>query len=276
MAKNRMIDRFIDVGKEPNKALIPIEGYEKKPLLPLRDAVASIETSIHNLKEMVWTAERNCQSPSDGLTPDESASIHLYTMEWSEGHQSLYTLFNQKLRAEQRNELKSWFSYMKLFFTALYKLLSLKNVVWRGIREDLSQSYKKDCIWWGVSSCTETMDVLEKFVGQSGVRTIFMIECINGKKIKSHSFYKDENEIILMPGTYLRVISKWSPAKDLHMIQLREETPPIQFLASPFDSCSSTDTVPLKKPMTSRPNQPSSQTASSQSYSRSFPILDLY
>ena len=60
--------------------------------------------------------------------------------------------------------------------------------------------YLDDFIWWGASSCTETMKVMEKFVGRSGVRTLFMIECINGKSIKSHSFYKDENEIILMPG----------------------------------------------------------------------------
>ena len=42
------------------KLLTPIEGYEKKPLVSLKEAVAPIDTPIHNLKTMVWTAERNC------------------------------------------------------------------------------------------------------------------------------------------------------------------------------------------------------------------------
>jgi hypothetical protein len=123
----------------------------------------------------------------------------------------------------------------------LYKLPSLKKTIWRGIRGNVSDLYQDDFIWWGVSSCTETMPVMERFIGRSGVRTIFMIDCIHGKAIKSHSFYKDENEIILMPGTYLRVIDKWSPSDDLYMIRLQEATPPYQLVASPFTSSSGAD-----------------------------------
>jgi hypothetical protein len=277
MAEGNVISRFVDAGKEPTKALIPIEGYEEKPLVSLKEAVAPIEPPIHNLKTMVWTAERNCDDPLDGLTCDESASIHLYTMEWSGNHDSLYTLLNQKLRSERRNELKSWFLYLKLFFTALYKLPSIKKVIWRGIRGDVSHLYKKDYIWWGVSSCTESMEIMEKFVGRSGVRTLFMIEAINGKAIQSHSFYKDENEIILMPGTYLRVIGKWSPANDLYIIHLQEETPPCQLVAPPFPSSpSSTDTFLVEKLTISKPIQSKSQAESSQSYGKSFYIFSFF
>jgi hypothetical protein len=220
---------------------------------------------------MVWTAERNSEDPSDGLTSDESASIHLYTMEWPKGHESFYKLLNEKLRCEKRNELISWFSYLKLFFTALYKLPSLKKVIWRGIRGDVSHLYRKDFIWWGVSSCTDTMEVMQKFVGRSGVRTIFMIECIHGKVIKPHSHHKTENEIILMPGTYLRVINKWSPNDDLYMIQLQEETPPCQLVASPFTSSSSSvDTISLNKLTVSQSNPTNSQTASAQLHGKVF------
>jgi hypothetical protein len=70
MAQSNVIDRFTDAGKEPIKTLLPIEGYEKKALVSLKEAVASIETPIRNLNTMVWTAERNCEAPSDGLTPE--------------------------------------------------------------------------------------------------------------------------------------------------------------------------------------------------------------
>jgi len=255
MAQGNVISRFIDAGKEPTRTLTAIEGYERKPLVSLKEAVASIDTPIHNLNRMVWTAERNSEDPEDGLTSDESASIHLYTQEWPEDHVSFYSLLNEKLRSEKRNELKSWYSYLKLFLTALYKLPSLKKVVWRGIRGDVSHLYRKDFIWWGVSSCTETMKVMEKFVGRSGVRTLFMIECMHGKAIQPHSSYKDENEIILMPGTYLRVIDKWSPADGLHIIQLQEDTPPYELLAPPINPSSSVGTLSIQKLTITQPDK---------------------
>jgi hypothetical protein len=276
MAQVNILSRFIDAGEEPTKTLTPIKGYEKKKLVSLEKAVSEIEPPIDDLDTMVWAAKRNSEDAPDGLTSDESASIHLYTMEWPEADQSIYYVLNQKLRSEKRNELISWHSYLKLFFTALYKLPSLKTIIWRGIRGNVSHLYQKDYIWWGVSSCTETMEVMEKFIGRSGVRTVFMIECINGKAIKSHSFYKDENEIILMPGTYLRVIDKWSPAEGLHMIRLKEENPPFPLLASPIDSSSSSsssasvDTLSLKTLTISKPNQSNTQAASAQSYGKIF------
>ena len=128
-------------------------------------------------------------------------------------------------------------------------------------------------IWWGFSSCTETMKVMERFIGRSGVRTIFMIDCINGKAIKSHSFYKDENEILLMPGTYLRVVDKWSPADDLYMIRLQEDIPPYPLVASPFTPSSSTSSVnalPVHALTISSSSQPKHQAASAQSHRKSF------
>lgn len=270
MSQGKILDRFIDADKEPIKTLTPIEGYEKKPLVSLEDAVAEIEPSIHNLKTMVWTAKRNSRNPLDGLTPDESASIHMYTLEWPDEHSSLFSLLNEKLRSEKRNELQSWHLYLKLFLTALHKLPSLKKTIWRGIRGNVIDYYQDDFIWWGVSSCTETMKVMEKFVGRSGVRTLFMIECINGKAIKSHSFYKDENEILLMPGTYLRVMDKWSPANDLYIIHLREEAPPCRLIASPFNQLISEDNMFINKITNDTLNELNDRPQSRQSWGKVF------
>jgi hypothetical protein len=277
MAQGNVASRFLDAAEEPSKTLTPIDGYEKKPLVSLDEAVTQIVPPLHNLSSMVWAANRNSRNPSDGLTSDESASIHLYTMDWPEAHQSVYTLLNKKLRSEQRNDLKSWRHYLKLFLTALHKLPSLKKTIWRGIREDVNDQYQEDFIWWGVSSCTETMKIMEKFVGRAGVRTLFMIECINGKAIKSHSFYKDENEIILMPGTYLRVIDKWSPADDLYIIHLQEETPPCPLVASPFDSSSPSIDMPLLDKLTiSKTSLKSSQAASATSQGKFYYIFPFF
>ncbi|CAF3970927.1 unnamed protein product, partial [Rotaria sp. Silwood1] len=100
-----------------------------------------------------------------------------------------------------------------------------------------------EIVWWGFSSCTESLEVTERFVGKSGVRTLFTIECNNGKAIRAHSHYGEENEILLLPGTYFRVVGKSSPAKDLYIIHLRETIPPRPYLEPPFTTTPS-DTTP--------------------------------
>jgi hypothetical protein len=226
--------RFLDASEEPNQALLPIKGYAKEPLVSLEEAVQPFNQMLIDLDEMVDIAKRNSKKPTDGLTPDESAAIHIYTMQWVENRLSLYKMLNSALRSERRESLKPWFRYLKLVLTALYKLPSLKTTVWRGVHGNLSDQYDDDQIWWGFSSCTESVEVMEQFLGKSGVRTLFNIECINGKAIRAHSFFKKENEILLIPGTYLRVVSKWSPAKDLYIIHLRETLAPRLYLEPPF------------------------------------------
>ena len=50
-----------------------------------------------------------------------------------------------------------------------------------------------------------------------------------------HSYFKDtEHEMILMPGSYFEVIGQLNPAKDLHIIQLKEIKPPFPLVKPPF------------------------------------------
>ena len=123
MAQGNLITRFIDADKEPTKTLTPIRGYEKKELVSLEKAVNEIEPAIDDRDTMIWTAKRNARNPEGGLTPDESAAIHLYTLEWPDNQQSVYTLLN--------------------------RLPSLKKTIWRGIRGNVSDFYHDDFIWWG-------------------------------------------------------------------------------------------------------------------------------
>ncbi|CAM4743270.1 unnamed protein product [Rotaria magnacalcarata] len=249
MSQARVTTRFLDVGEDPNKTLPPLEGYAKKDLLSITEAIKliTLDVPMHNIDSMVWTAKRSAREPKDGLTSDELASIYLYTLEWPEGYDSFYKLLNQKLRSKQRKHLKPWFSYLKLFLTGLYKLPSIRKNIWRGIPGNVSHLYEKDCIWWGFSSCTGTMATVEQFFDRSSERTLFLIECINGKDIKAYSAHDDENEILLMPGAYFTVIDKYSPADNLYIVHLREESPPYQLLEPPFDLTSVNTTTVLPK-----------------------------
>jgi hypothetical protein len=280
MAERIVPQRFLDAGEEPDQTLTPIEDYEKYPLVSLKEAVEPIKSLLHNADSMVEIAKRNSRKPTDGLTPDESSAIHLYTMQWPKPHPSLYTILNQKLRTKNRDTLISWFLFLKLFFTALYKLPSLKGVIYRGVRGNISDQYEEDHFWWGASSCTETMNVMETFVGSEGDRTIFNIECINGKPIQAHSYFKEENEILLMPGSYFQIVSKWKAAKGLYIIHLREKIPSYQTMVPPFDLSSSskiTNSVEKLTISTEKKNIASGKTASAKPQSKSFSIFfDFY
>ncbi|CAF5055850.1 unnamed protein product [Rotaria sp. Silwood1] len=232
--------RFTDVYSEPvDHLLSPIKGYQNKPLVSLMEAIEPVSNFFDEIEDNVKVALHNCRNPADGLTQQESASIHLYTMQFDDGP-NLYEVLNESLRAENRQDLKPWFMYLKLFFTALYKLPSENRRIWRGIRKvDLSGKYKTgtEFAWWGVSSCTADMQVLEssQFLGKEGPRTLFSIECINGKSVAAHSYFKNgEKEIILMPGSYFQVIGQLSPGGGLHIIELKELIPPMTLVKPPF------------------------------------------
>ncbi|CAF1249002.1 unnamed protein product [Rotaria sordida] len=198
----------------------------------------------------------NSTEPEDGLSPDESAAIHLYTLEWDVHENSLYMALNRTLRLADRTKLQPWFKYLKLFLTGFYKLPRSKHtLVWRGVREDLSSLYPKgkEFAWWAFSSCTAALSVLESpnYLGKSGIRTMFSIQTKTGKEIRAHSYFENEDEILLPPGIYPKVIDSLNPAEGLHIIQLREIPPPYQMLAEPFDLTELNSALPQSKPSSS-------------------------
>ncbi|CAF1690120.1 unnamed protein product, partial [Adineta ricciae] len=134
-------------------------------------------------------------------------------MEWQVHDNSLYAVLNRSLRLADRRKLQPWFRYLKLFLTALFKLPPTKQVLWRGIPEDLSALYPKgkQLAWWGVSSCSSSISVLQspQYAGTSGARTMFSIESNRGKLIREHSYFQHEDEILLPPGIYLEVVDKF-------------------------------------------------------------------
>jgi hypothetical protein len=241
--------RFSDLCDEPvDHLLSPIKGYQDEPLLPLIETIKPISSFFNEIEDNVFVALHNCRNPGDDLNQQESASIHLYTMQF-QGGPSLYLLLNQALRAENRQELKPWFLFLKLFLTALHKLPSESRTILRGVKNvDLSSKYKTGTkfAWWGVSSCTTHLEVLEsnEFLGTTGERTLFSIECVNGKSIVNHSYFKNkEKEIILMPGSYFEVIGKLNPSPQLHIIQLKQISPPIQLVKPPFQKSTDSSTI---------------------------------
>jgi hypothetical protein len=112
-----------NIRDEPEQMLKPISGYDREPLVSIEEACEPLEDILGNeLQQNIFIAKTNSTKPKNGLTPDESASIHLYTMEWDERENSLYIVLNQTLRQADRMKLRPWFKYLKLFLTGFFKL----------------------------------------------------------------------------------------------------------------------------------------------------------
>ncbi|CAF0896574.1 unnamed protein product [Didymodactylos carnosus] len=233
-AEPRHIQRFSDVAGEPKRMLVPIKVYVTKDVVSLEDAIKPLVSLVPDVKQMVWTVQQNCDEPQGGLTSDECAAIMLYTMEWTPRENSFFHILNAALRDAKRENLVPWYHYLRLVIVALSKLRSISRTVYRGVKMDLHYLYPKGktFVWWGFSSCTTAVEVLqsEQFLGKTVPRTMFHIECHSGKDIRQHSFYPTEDEILLLAAQQFQVTGCLDSGNGLHIVQLKEIEPPFPLI----------------------------------------------
>ncbi len=135
-----------------------------------------------------------------------------------------FSSLNNTLRAKNRHALKPWLAFLKLFITALEKLPSTKDIVWRGVNDDVSSMFVDNAVqtWWSVNSCSMALNVVEFYLGEKG--TVLAIEAIHAKDICAFSAMPDEKEFVLMPGTCVRVKSPSLNFIDrFFLVHLKEE-----------------------------------------------------
>ncbi|CAF0860706.1 unnamed protein product [Rotaria sordida] len=204
----------------------PIVHFETVSNVSIEASVDPLVSLVPDVKIMVSKAKQKCNGPKDDLTIDESASIMLYSLEWEPRERSFYVILNNTLRAEDEEKLKPWHLYLKLLVTAFEKLPSISKTIYRGVKMDLSAQYPigKTFVWWAFSSCTASIEVLqsEQFLGKTGSRTLFNIDCDSEKDIQQHSFFPTEDEILLIAARKFKVVSRLDSGNDLHIIQVKE------------------------------------------------------
>ena len=125
MAASKEINHRLvaNIRDEPKQMLKPISGYEREPLVSIEEACEPLEDVLdHELGQNIIIAKMNAKQLQYGLTVNEFAAIHLYTMEWDDRENSLYMVLNKTLRLADRGKLRPWFKYLKLFLTGFFKL----------------------------------------------------------------------------------------------------------------------------------------------------------
>jgi hypothetical protein len=207
----------------------PICGYKDRNLNSLEEAVESIAESklVENIRENAKEAKQKCTKNTQ-LTVNESAAIYLYTMDTP-----FYETLNAVLRVENPPDLVPWLDFLKLFITAVEKLPSHKTTVWRGLANAEASNFIDGQIftWWNVNSCSVYASVAAGFTCGMGV--LFCINTIHGKKISMYSSKNGEKEVILMPGTRLRVQSKTFDVHGFSVVHLEEWLVYLKYIMNP-------------------------------------------
>jgi hypothetical protein len=232
--------RFFDLMNETGDKLPLIKDYKRLEQPSLEEAIVHIQKhkELHidgDIQNKVSLArkERSKGDDINNLTVDESAAIQLYTMESETERESLFYVLNSTLRQADRDELKPVLAYLKLLIGALEKLPTFNGLVYCGVNGNISSNFikGKKLTWWGFSSCTQSLEVLnkEEFLGTIGQKTLFYIECISGKSIENYSYSSsDEKEVLLLPATEFLVTEKKRANRDLTIVylkQIRAESP---------------------------------------------------
>ena len=234
-----LAERFFDVNQEFLQKIPPMIDYRSQPLVTLEEIIKKFPTSSQNIDYMMKVAKSKVFLSTYGLTPDEAAAVHLYTMRHPESDRDMSCQLNTALRLRFRQLLTPWFSYLRLLITALNKLPSMKGTIWRYARGHVADNYRKDCVWLGFGSCTRTKPSFEQRFNEYDVYTIFKIECTNGKVIRDFSDFPWENEVLLLPDTCLRVIRKENLQNRLNIVYLQEQGSPHIQLVPPSSFSSS-------------------------------------
>ncbi|UJR14274.1 hypothetical protein I4U23_001264 [Adineta vaga] len=86
--------------------LLSRNGIARIPIVTLEQAVTPLIPLLPNIRNYVRLAKDKCTNPSDSLTPNESASIMLYTMGWQPEEQCLYNVLNETLSLKDHEQLQ--------------------------------------------------------------------------------------------------------------------------------------------------------------------------
>mmetsp|Transcript_50437 Transcript_50437/g.119939 ORF Transcript_50437/g.119939 Transcript_50437/m.119939 type:complete len:986 (+) Transcript_50437:78-3035(+) len=213
---------FEDIGGEDEEKLAPIAGVMELPLpKTLLEACTGV-CKAADVKSCVTKGttmfKKKAGKPVKPMSAEMYAAILMYT------GNAIYKDLNKALRDEDRDKVRKYFPYLRMLFEACGSLPVENTTLWRGISVDLLDQYKvgSTITWWGVSSCTSAQKVAQDFANSCGDKsTLLTVETKTACNISQVSFYANESESILLPGTQLEVVESKRVGKQAH-IKLRE------------------------------------------------------
>lgn len=211
-AKEELLKFYLRMGFEDMKedeGLQPIDGVMDLPCPATLQAAAAKLCDSSEISRCVTKgqelATKKAGNTKKELNKELYAAILLYTSN------AIYANLNKSLREENRAAIKKYFEYLRLFLEAMAQLPQQASTLWRGISVDLFDQYTvgSTITWWGVSSTTSDQQVARNFMNGCGGKCSFLtIKAKTACDISQITFYANEKESLLAPGTQLKVVSK--------------------------------------------------------------------
>jgi len=210
-AEKALLQFYLRMGFEEmdnaESVLTPISGVMQLELPPTlmeaSKAICKPKDVTSCLKKGEKFAKKKAGKPVGEMNSDLYGSILLYTSN------AIYKDLNKALRDEHRAKVQNYFPYLRMLFEACARLPTKTVTLWRGVSVDLFSSYAvgSEIIWWGVSSCTSNEKVARDFMNGCGDgASLLEVETETACDIAQVSFYANEAESLLLPGTRLRVL----------------------------------------------------------------------
>lgn len=209
--KEALLDFWLRMGFEDaeEEGVTPLSGVMERPVPETLESCArsisdafSIQSSVARGQELQKAKAGN---PVKAMPVHMYASILLYT------GNSIYADLNKQLRAESKAGVRKYLDYLRLILEAMTFMPQSERTLWRGISVDLYEQYEvgKTITWWAFSSCTADVQVARNFMsGCGGPCTLLTVKSKTAMDVSALSFYANEKESLLAPGTQLRVISR--------------------------------------------------------------------
>jgi len=213
-AKTELLKFYLRMGfeqVEEDTSMTPISGVMDIACpKSLQEAAGSL-CSAAEIKASGKKGEEFCSKQAGN--PQKKMDAHLYGAIMLYTSNAIYKQLNQCLRDQNRSKIKSYFKYLRLFFESMDTLPKQKKTLWRGLSVDLydNPQYKlgQTVTWWGVSSCTADKTVATNFAKSCGGKcTVITLETETATDISEITFYSNEKESLLCPGTQLEVKKK--------------------------------------------------------------------
>lgn len=201
--------------KDLREYFLAINSLADGSSVTLEQAVTPLIPVLPTIETYARLVKQKCASPADGLTPDESAAVMLYSMGWQPLNECLYIVLNTTLRSMNRQSLEPWSPYMKLLLNAAQRLPSTHLTVYRENGGDLSAQYVagEQFTWWDFSLCATSIDRFR------AAHTVFAIESHAVKDIRKHTYTSTDDTVLILPGTRFQVLECSSGSIGIREVQ---------------------------------------------------------
>lgn len=197
------MNRFIHAHND-DRPSADLHDLKRTPVVSLDEALLPIQRSHGLLQFYIDAAKRyHCRPPSSSLTEDEFSALLLYSRDW--GSQSLHHMLNQALRSRHSQSLTHWLPFLKILYNAYQKLPCVKGEVWRAMHSHIASTLRvnDEIAWWNIISCSSSKKTIESVL--DGRSVLCSIQTVRGRRVSDFAFCREEEEVLLWPGTRLRV-----------------------------------------------------------------------